>query len=121
MRWQKRANFFAVSARLMRHVLVDTARSKGYQKRGGGAQKVSLDEALVVSDQPGDDFVAVDDALKVLEAVDARKCQVVELRFFGGLTVDETAEVLHVSAETVMRDWQFAKGRLLRELRGGTS
>jgi RNA polymerase sigma factor (TIGR02999 family) len=121
MRWQNRTHFFAVSARLMRRVLVDAARTKGYQKRGGGAQKVSLDEALVVSDEPGHDLVALDDALKLLEVVDPRKCQVVEMRFFVGLSVDETAEALHVSADTVMRDWQFAKGWLLRELRNGQS
>jgi len=121
MKWQNRAHFFAMSARLMRRVLVDTARAKGYHKRGGGAQKVSLDEALVISDEPGHDLVALDDALKALEALDPRKSEVVELRFFGGLSVEETAEALHVSADTVMRDWRFAKGWLLRELRDGQS
>ena len=121
MKWQNRAHFFAMSARLMRRVLVDIARSKGYQKRGGGVPKVSLDAALVVSAEPGHDFVALDDALTALEAVDARKCQVVELRFFGGLSVDETAEALHISGDTVMRDWQFAKSWLLRELRDDKS
>lgn len=121
MKWQNRAHFFAMSARLMRRVLVDMARAKGYQKRGGGARKVSLDEALVVAEEPRQDLVALDDALNVLEGVDARKCQVVEMRFFGGLTVDETAEALHVSPETVMRDWQFAKAWLLRELRARQS
>ena len=116
--WQNRAHFFAMSARLVRHVLVDIARSKGYQKRGGGAIKVSLDEALMVPDSIGRDFVELDDALKALEAVDARKCQVVEMRFFGGLSNQETAEKLHVSVDTVRRDWRLAKAWLRRELSG---
>jgi RNA polymerase sigma factor (TIGR02999 family) len=102
----------------MRRVLVDFARSKGYQKRGGGAQKVSLDEALIVSSEPGADLVALDDALDALAAFDARKAQVVEMRFFGGLSVEETAEALKVSVDTVMRDWKLAKAWLLRELAG---
>lgn len=117
IQWQNRAHFFAMSARVMRRILVDAARAKGYQKRGGGAQKVSLDEALVVSEEPGQDLVALDDALQALAAVDARKSQVVEMRFFGGLSVEETAEALHVSVDTVMRDWKLAKAWLLRELR----
>jgi RNA polymerase sigma factor (TIGR02999 family) len=116
--WQDRAHFFAMSSRLMRRVLVDFARSKGYQKRGGGAQKVSLDEALIVSSEPGADLVALDDALDALAAFDARKAQVVEMRFFGGLSVEETAEALKVSVDTVMRDWKLAKAWLLRELAG---
>jgi RNA polymerase sigma factor (TIGR02999 family) len=116
--WQDRAHFFAMSSRLMRRVLVDFARSKGYQKRGGGAQKVSLDEALIVSSEPGADLVALDDALAALAAFDARKAQVVEMRFFGGLSVEETAEALKVSVDTVMRDWKLAKAWLLRELAG---
>ena len=116
--WQDRAHFFAMSSRLMRRILVDFARSKGYQKRGGGAQKVSLDEALVVSEEPGQDLVALDDALTALASVDARKAQVVEMRFFGGLSVEETAEALKVSVDTVMRDWKLAKAWLLRELGG---
>jgi RNA polymerase sigma factor (TIGR02999 family) len=115
VRWQNRAHFFAMSARLMRRILVDFARSKHYQKRGAGAQKVSLDEALMVS-EPGRDLVALDDALQALAKVDPRKSQVVELRFFGGLSVEETAEALKVSPETVMRDWKVAKAWLLREL-----
>jgi RNA polymerase sigma factor (TIGR02999 family) len=117
--WQDRAHFFALSARIMRRILVDHARSRNYLKRGGGTRQVSLDEALVVSEACNDDLVALDDALQALAAVDARKSQVVEMRFFGGLTVEETAEALHVSPETVMRDWQFAKVWLLRALRHG--
>jgi RNA polymerase sigma factor (TIGR02999 family) len=114
--WQDRAHFFAMSSRLMRRILVDFARSKGSQKRGGDEQKVSFDEALVVSQEANQDLVAVDDALNALAAFDARKAQVVEMRFFGGLSVEETAEALKVSPETVMRDWKFAKAWLLREL-----
>ncbi len=117
MKWQDRAHFFAMSARLMRRILVDFARSRGYQKRGGGAEKVSFDEGLVVSDDRGHDLVALDDALIALAKVDSRKSQVIEMRFFGGLSVEETAEALHVSPETVMRDWKLAKAGLLRELK----
>ncbi|HKC54894.1 MAG TPA: sigma-70 family RNA polymerase sigma factor, partial [Vicinamibacterales bacterium] len=117
VRWQNRAHFFAMSARLMRRILVDFARSRRYQKRGGAAQKVTLDEALVVSPEPGADLVALDEALTALAAVDPRKAQVVEMRFFGGLSVEETAEALHVSRDTVMRDWKLAKAWLLRELK----
>jgi RNA polymerase sigma factor (TIGR02999 family) len=117
VRWQNRAHFFAMSARLMRRILVDFARSKGYQKRGGGGQKVTLDDALLVGGEPGRDLVALDDALTAFAEMDPRKSQVVELRFFGGLTVPETAEVLKVSPETVMRDWSLAKVWLMRELR----
>jgi len=117
VRWQDRAHFFAMSSRLMRRVLVDFARAKGYQKRGGGAQKVSFDEALVVATEPGQDLVALDDALNALAAFDARKAQVVEMRFFGGLSVEETAEALNVSVDTVMRDWKLAKAWLLRALK----
>jgi RNA polymerase sigma factor (TIGR02999 family) len=115
--WQDRAHFFAMSSRLMRRILVDFARSKGYQKRGGGAQKVSLDEALLVSEEARHDLVAIDDALNALAVVDPRKAQVVEMRFFGGLSVEETAEALKVSVDTVMRDWKLAKAWLLRELK----
>jgi RNA polymerase sigma factor (TIGR02999 family) len=118
IRWQNRAHFFAMAARVMRRILVDSARARGYQKRGGRTQKVSLDEALVVSREPGQDLVALDDALQALAAFDPRKSQVVEMRFFGGLSVEETAQALHVSADTVMRDWRLAKVWLLRELRG---
>ena len=115
VRWEDRAHFFAMSARLMRRILVDHARSRAYFKRGGGARHVSLDEALVGAGK-GADLVALDDALAALALIDERKSQVVELRFFGGLTVDETAETLHISPETVARDWRFAKTWLLREL-----
>ena len=117
VRWQNRAHFFAMAARLMRRILVDFARSKAYQKRGANAHKVSLDEALLVGGDPSRDLIALDDALKALATIDARKGQVVELRFFGGLTVVETAEILKVSPDTVMRDWSLAKAWLHRELR----
>jgi RNA polymerase sigma factor (TIGR02999 family) len=116
--WQDRAHFFAMSSRLMRRILVDFARAKGYQKRGGDAQKVSLDEALLVSREPARELIALDAALTALAAFDARKAQVVEMRFFGGLSVEETAEALKVSVDTVMRDWKLAKAWLLRELSG---
>jgi RNA polymerase sigma factor (TIGR02999 family) len=116
VRWQNRAHFFAVSAQLMRRILVDFARSRNYLKRGGNAVQVSLDQALVVSIEQDADLVALDEALKALDAIDERKSRVVELRFFGGLSIEETAEVLGVSPETVMRDWRLAKVWLLREL-----
>jgi RNA polymerase sigma-70 factor (ECF subfamily) len=121
LRWQNRAHFFAMSGRLMRRILVDHARTRGYLKRGGGVAQVSLDEALTLSPEKGRDLIALDDALTALAAVDTRKSEVVELRFFGGLSVAETAEALHVSPETVMRDWKVAKVWLLRELDGGPS
>ena len=117
VQWQNRAHFFAMASRLMRRVLVDAARAKGYQKRDGGPM-VSLDEAVAVADAPSQDFVALDDALNALDAVDSRKCQVVEMRFFGGLSMEETAEALHVSAGTIKRDWRLAKAWLARELSG---
>jgi RNA polymerase sigma-70 factor, ECF subfamily len=120
VQWQDRAHFLAMSARLMRRVLVDMARSKGYQKRGGRALMVTFDEQLPVTDVHADQLVAVDDALETLARFDERKGRVVELRFFGGLSVDETAIVLKVSPETVMRDWKMAKAWLMRELRSGT-
>lgn len=116
VRWQNRAHFYAVAARLMRRVLVDLARTRLAQKRGGRAKKVTFDEGLLVSDGSSGQVVAIDDALHELAKVDARKAQVVELRFFGGLSVDESAEVLKISPETVMRDWKLAKTWLLREL-----
>jgi len=118
--WKNRAHFLAMSARLMRRVLVDIARSKHYQKRGGGALKITFTDALAVTVEPGLDLVALDDALEALQKLDERKHQVVELRFFGGLSVEETASVLEVSPETVMRDWKLAKAWLLRELRGAS-
>lgn len=116
VRWQNRAHFFAVSAQLMRRILVDFARSRNYQKRGGEAPRVSLAEAFEIAQEQEADLVALDDALQSLAAFDARKAQVVELRFFGGLSVEETAEVLKVSPDTVMRDWRLAKMWLLREI-----
>jgi RNA polymerase sigma factor (TIGR02999 family) len=116
IRWQNRHHFFAVAARVMRRLLVDSARAKRFRKRGGGAQMASLDEALVVSSEPQRDLVELDDALNALAEVDPRKVQVVELRYFGGLSVEETAEALQVSPGTVMRDWRLAKVWLLREL-----
>ena len=117
--WQDRAHFFAVSAQLMRRILIDFARSRGYQKRGGGLPHMSLEEAPSVCNEPDPNIVALDDALKALAEIDGRKSKVVELRFFGGLSVEETAEVLGVSAETVGRDWKLAKMWLLNELNGG--
>jgi RNA polymerase sigma factor (TIGR02999 family) len=118
VRWQDRAHFLGISARLMRRVLVDHARARGYHKRGGSHRRVTLNEGLVASPEPALDVVALDRALEVLATVDARKSRVIELRFFGGLTVEETAEVLHVSPDTVKRDWRLAKLWLLRELEG---
>jgi len=115
--WKDRAHFFAISARMMRRVLVEFARARQYQKRGAGARKTSLDEGVIASPQRGQDLVALDDALQALAAEYPRQAQVVELRFFGGLSVEETAEVLRVSAITVMRDWQLAKVWLARELK----
>jgi RNA polymerase sigma-70 factor (ECF subfamily) len=114
--WQNRAHFFAISSQLMRRILVDYARSRGYQKRGGPVPKVTLDEALMAPQEKGHDLVALDDALQALAGVDPRKCKVVELRFFGGLSAEETAEVLKVSLDTVLRDWRLAKAWLAREM-----
>src|SRR5262245_865134 len=119
--WKNRAHFLALAARLMRRVLVDAARSKRYQKRGGEAVRVTFDEGLPVSNEAGHDLVAIDDALESLARVDERKSQVIELRFFGGLSVEETATVLKVSSETVKRDWRLAKTWLFRELQKGRS
>ena len=118
IRWHDRGHFLGISARLMRRVLVDHARARGYLKRGGGAERVTLHEGLVISPDPALDLVALDRALEALAKIDARKSQIVELRFFGGLSVEETAEVLHVSTDTVKRDWRLAKLLLLRELEG---
>ena len=116
IKWQDRAHFFAMCAQLMRRILTDFARSRHYQKRGGNAVHVPLDEGLMISREPDGDLVAVDDALNALAALDERKSRVVELRFFGGLSIDETAEVLKVSPDTVMRDWKLAKVWLLGQL-----
>ena len=120
MRWQNRAHFFAVSAQLMRRILVEHARRQNL-KRGGGVQHVSLDEAAVVGGDRPADLVALDAAMDALARLDPRKVRVVEMRFFGGLSVEETAEVLKVSPVTVMRDWSTAKAWLYRELAGGTT
>jgi RNA polymerase sigma factor (TIGR02999 family) len=120
LRWQDRAHFFAVSASLMRRTLVDHARRRRYRKRGGGTIAVSLDDAGVVSIDRSADLVAIDDALHSLAALDPRKSQVVELRFFGGLSVEETAEVLKISPTTVKREWRLARAWLYSEL-GGVS
>jgi len=116
IQWQDRQHFFAMAARVMRRVLVDAARARQFHKRGGGAPMASLDDALVVSNEPQRDLVELDDALNALAEVDPRKGQVVEMRYFGGLSVEETADALHVSPGTVMRDWRLAKVWLLREL-----
>jgi RNA polymerase sigma factor (TIGR02999 family) len=116
VRWQNRAHFFAVAAQLMRRILVDFARSRHNLKRGGAAQRVDLDEQLIVSQESDPDLIALDEALNALAELDARQARTVELRFFGGLSVKETAEVLQVSPETVHRDWHVAKIWLLREL-----
>ena len=115
--WHDRVHFLSVAARVMRRILVDHARAGRARKRGGGAAKVTFDEALAVSNEPRQDFVALDDALEALSRFDERKSRIVELRFFGGLTVEETASVVDVSPETVMRDWQLAKVWLRREMR----
>ncbi len=117
--WKNRAHFFALSARLMRRILVDFARSRRYEKRGGGNPPVSLEEITVMSPQKAPYLLALDDALTRLAEVDSRKSQVVELRFFGGLSVEESAEVLNISRDTVLRDWKMARLWLLREI--GTS
>ena len=119
MRWQNRAHFVAVSAQVMRRILVEHARRHNL-KRGGGVPHVSLDEAAVVGGHRAADLVALDDAMSTLAQLDPRKAQVVEMRFFGGLNVDETADVLKVSPATVMRDWSTAKAWLYRELAAGT-
>ena len=118
VRWQDRAHFLAVTARLMRRVLVDHARSRAFRKRGGGVERVTLDEALLPSTDPAYTLVDLNRALEALEAADPRKGRVIELRFFGGLSVEETAEVLQVSTDTVKRDWRLGRLWLLRELDG---
>jgi len=118
--WQNRAHFFGVAAQLMRRILVDFARQRNYQKRGGAARQVSLEEAAMVAPDRSADFVALDDVLNALAELDRRQSLVVELRFFGGLSLEETAEVLRVSVGTVRRDWSLAQAWLYRELsRGG--
>jgi len=114
--WQNRAHFFGIAAQLMRRILVDYARSRRYQKRGGEAQQVELNEAMIVSRERAADVIALDDALKSLAEFDARKSQIVELRFFGGLSIEETAQALAISPGTVMRDWTLAKAWLRKEI-----
>ena len=120
VRWNDRAHFFALSARLMRRILVDIARARRYQKRGGAAPTITLDQDVVAAPARGEDLVALDEALERLAQFDPRRSQVVELRFFGGLGVEEVAEVLKVSRHTVMRDWTLARTWLYRELRRDT-
>lgn len=115
---KNRAQFFGIAARLMRQILVDAARSRGYQKRGGGVQRVSLEVALLVTPQSENDLVAIDEALCALADVDARKSQVIEMRFFGGMKEEEVAAALNVSIETVKRDWRLAKSWLRIYLAG---
>ncbi|MGI8919432.1 MAG: sigma-70 family RNA polymerase sigma factor [Pyrinomonadaceae bacterium] len=114
--WQNRAHFFGIAAQIMRRILVDYARKRAFAKRGGNMQAVSFDEAMIVSPERAAEVVALDDALNCLAELDQRKSQIIELRFFGGLSIEETAEVLGVSAGTVMRDWTFAKAWLRREI-----
>jgi RNA polymerase sigma-70 factor, ECF subfamily len=121
LRWQDRAHFFAICSRLMRQILVDAARARRVAKRGGGAVQVTLDERLLSSDAVRVDIAALDLALKALEDLDPRKSRVVELRFFAGLSVEETATVLDISTDTVSRDWKFSRTWLYRELRDGRS
>jgi RNA polymerase sigma-70 factor (ECF subfamily) len=119
MRWENRAHFFAVSAQLMRRILVDHARRHNL-KRGGGVQHVELQDTVVIGEDRAENLIALDEALQSLAQMDARKARVVELRFFGGLSVEETAEVLQISAVTVMRDWSSARAWLYREMDGGS-
>ena len=116
MQWQNRAHFFGIAAQLMRTILVDHARSHACAKRGGGAEKLELNEAMVVSQQKASEVIALDEALKELELIDPRQSRIVELRFFGGLTVEEAAEVLHVSPMTIKREWSTAKAWLYHNL-----
>jgi len=116
IQWQDRAHFFGIAARLMRQVLVDYARKRSYAKRGGDARRMPLEEVMIVSEERAADVVALDDALKSLAEIDPRQSQIVELRFFGGLSIEETAEVLAVSPGTIMRDWTLAKAWLRRAI-----
>jgi RNA polymerase sigma factor (TIGR02999 family) len=116
MPWQNRAHFFGVAAQVMRHILIDHARSYAYAKRGGGARKVPLEEAMMVNEKRAEELVALDDALKKLADLDVRKSRIIELRFFGGLSIEETAEALKISRITVTREWRSAKAWLRREM-----
>ena len=114
--WQNRSHFFGVAAQVMRHVLIDHARSYTYAKRGGGARKISLDDVPDMTDQRAGELLVLDDALKNLATIDPRKSQIIELRFFGGLTIEETAEAMNISPITVTREWRSAKAWLRREI-----
>jgi RNA polymerase sigma-70 factor, ECF subfamily len=116
--WEHRAHFFAVSSQIMRRILVDGARARATAKRGGGVPRVNLDEIADVSSRRGNELIALDEALKSLAELDPRKARIIELRFFGGLSVEETAAVLKISQDTVMRDWRLARSWLLLELSG---
>jgi len=120
VQWQNRAHFFAIASQLMRRIVVDHARAHAQVKRGGGARRVSLENAAELSPKPASDLIALDEALEGLAAIDPRRSRVVELRFFGGLSVEETAETLEVSTITVMRDWKLAKAYLYRAIRNAT-
>ena len=119
--WHNRVHFFAVCAQVMRHILIDHARAHARDKRGGGAVQVSLDEAVLIGGQPPEYFLALDEALRSLERVDSQKARLVELRYFGGLNIDETAEVLNISPRTVRREWRRAKAWLYRMITEGTT
>lgn len=119
VQWQNRVHFFALAAQAMRHILVDLARARGNQKRGGGATQVALEEALIISAERGADVLALDEALQALAKLNARQSQIVELRYFGGLSEEETAAVLQLSPRTVRRDWSLARAWLYRELNRG--
>ena len=121
VRWQNRAHFFGIAAQAMRRILVDHARARAAGKRGDGARPVALDDAMLLTDAPDVDVLALDEALTRLAVLDPQQSRVVELRFFGGLTMDETAEVLHISPATVGRDWTLAKAWLYAELRPATT
>jgi len=121
LRWQNRAHFFAIAAQLMRRILIDYARRRQYAKRGSGAPHVSLDEAAVLSEERAADLIALDEALDNLASIDPQQSRVVTLRFFGGLTVEETAEVLKLSHDMVKREWSTAKAWLYREMSSGAS
>ena len=116
VQWQNRTHFFAMAARLMRHILIDHARRHRYAKRGGGARNVPLDEVMIVNEKRAEELVSLDDAMTELAKLDPRKSQIIELRFFGGLTIEETAEAMKISPITVTREWRLAKAWLRREM-----
>jgi len=116
IQWESRAHFFGIAARLMRQILVDQARRRNFAKRGGGAIRVSLNEATAIAEEPSANVMALDEALKNLESIDPRQSRIIEMRFFGGMSIEETAEALKVSPGTVMRDWTFARAWLRTEM-----